>query len=140
MATAKATLSNFRQSPRKMRGVADLVRGKKVSEALVYLDFVGKRAALPIKNLLNSALANAKNLQIESENLVIKSITVNAGKILKRHQPVSRGRAHPIHKRTSHITIELAEPKENPKPKKVVKEKVGKIEVKKIGKAKKPKK
>jgi large subunit ribosomal protein L22 len=92
-----------------MRGVASLVRGKKVSEALVHLDFVGKRASLPIKNLISSALANAKNLEIKTENLVVKTITVNAGKILKRSQPASRGSAHPIHKRTSHIFIELGE-------------------------------
>ncbi len=109
MTTAKATLSDFRQSPRKMRGVANLMRGKKVSEALVHLDFVGKRASLPIKNLLASALANAKNLEIKPENLVIKTITVNAGKTLKRSMPASRGSAHPIHKRTSHIFIELGE-------------------------------
>jgi large subunit ribosomal protein L22 len=111
MKTANATLSDFRQSPRKMRGVANLMRGKKVSEALVHLDFVGKRAALPIKNLLVSALANAKNLEIKPENLVIKTITVNVGKTLKRHRPVSHGSAHPIHKRTSHIFIELGEGK-----------------------------
>jgi large subunit ribosomal protein L22 len=109
MKTANATLSDFRQSPRKMRGVANLVRGKKVSEALVNLDFVGKRASLPIKNLLSSALANAKNLELGTENLVVKTITVNAGKVLKRHRPVSHGSAHGIHKRTSHIFIELAE-------------------------------
>ena len=94
-----------------MRGVANLMRGKKVSEALVHLDFVGKRAAAPIKNLLASALANAKNLEIKPENLVIKTITVNVGKTLKRHRPVSHGSAHPIHKRTSHIFIELGEGK-----------------------------
>ena len=123
MTTAKATLSNFRQSPHKMRGVANLMRGKKVSEALVHLDFVGKRASLPIKNLISSALANAKNLEINTENLVVKTITVNAGKTLKRHRPVSHGSAHPIHKRTSHITVELAQPEESSKSKVIKKEK-----------------
>jgi len=121
MTTAKATLSDFRQSPRKMRGVANLMRGKKVSEALVHLDFVGKKASLPIKNLIASALANAKNLEIKPENLVIKTITVNVGKTLKRSMPASRGSAHPIHKRTSHIFVELGEGKE--KKAKVKKEK-----------------
>ena len=109
MKTAQATLSNFRQSPRKMRGVANLVRGKKVSEAMLNLEFVNKRASLPIRNLIGSALANAKNLEINTDNLVVKTITVNVGKTLKRSMPSSRGSAHPIHKRTSHITVELAE-------------------------------
>jgi large subunit ribosomal protein L22 len=115
MTTSKATLSNFRQSPRKMRGVAGLVRGKKVSDALVHLDFVAKKASLPIKNLIVSAVANAKSMDIDTENLVVKTITVDAGKTLKRSMPASRGSAHPIHKRTSHITVELAQPVESSK-------------------------
>lgn len=121
MNTAKATLSNFRQSPRKMRLVANLVRGKKVADVLVSLDFTDKKASLPIKNLISSALANAKSLEMPTENLVVKSIAVNAGKTLMRRQPASRGRAHPIHKRTSHITVELGEA-ETKKKAKIVKE------------------
>mgnify|MGYP001225457934 CR=1 FL=1 len=67
MKTAKATLGNWRQAPRKMRMVVNTVRGKKVSDALVNLDFVTKKASLPIKNLILSALANAKNLNIPTE-------------------------------------------------------------------------
>ena len=109
MATAKATLGNFRQAPRKMRLVANTVRGKKVTEALVNLDFVAKKASLPIKNLIMSAVANAKNLDIPTENLIIKTIKVDSGSILYRRRPAARGSAHPIRKRTSRIFIELAE-------------------------------
>ena len=109
MATAKATLGNFRQAPRKMRLVANTVRGKKETEALVNLDFVAKKASLPIKNLIMSAVANAKNLDIPTENLIIKTIKVDSGSILYRRRPAARGSAHPIRKRTSRIFIELAE-------------------------------
>jgi large subunit ribosomal protein L22 len=109
MATAKATLSNFRQSPRKMRLVANLVAGKKVADVLTNLDFVTKRAALPIKTLIESALANAKSLDIPTENLIVKTITVNPGKILYRRLPAARGSAHPMRKRTSLIFVELGE-------------------------------
>jgi large subunit ribosomal protein L22 len=108
MAIATATLSNFRQSPRKMRLVANLVRGKKVADALVHLDFTAKRASNPIKTLIQSALANAKNLDIPTENLVVKSIRVDAGKTLYRRRPAARGSAHPIRKRTSQIFVELS--------------------------------
>jgi len=108
MKTAKAQLNNFRQAPRKTRMVADAIRGKKVDAALVNLDFMAKRASLPIKNLLASALANAKALDIPVENLVVKTIKVDSGKILYRRRPAARGSAHPVRKRTSKIFIELA--------------------------------
>jgi large subunit ribosomal protein L22 len=109
MATVKAQLSNFRQAPRKMRMVANVVRGKKVSDALVNLDFVAKKAALPIKKLLQSAVANAKNLDMPVENLMVKTIKVDSGSILYRRMPAARGSAHPIRKRTSKISVELGE-------------------------------
>jgi large subunit ribosomal protein L22 len=121
MATAKATLSNFRQAPRKMRMVANLVRGKKVADALVNLDFVAKKASAPIKTLIASALANAKALDIPTENLIIKTIKVDGGAILYRRIPAARGSAHPIRKRTSAIFVELGEA-ELKKKSKVVKE------------------
>lgn len=121
MATAKATLSNFRQAPRKMRMVANLVRGKKVADALVNLDFVAKKASAPIKTLIASALANAKALDIPTENLIIKTIKVDGGAILYRRIPAARGSAHPIRKRTSAIFVELGEA-ESKKKSKVVKE------------------
>src|SRR3989344_8701728 len=104
-----AQLNNYRQSPRKVRLVADALRGKSIREAKNRLDFITKRATGPLHKLLNSAVANAKNLGIASDLLKVKSITVNGGKILYRRRPVSRGSAHPIRKRTSHITVVLAE-------------------------------
>lgn len=122
MKTAKATLGSFRQSPRKMRMVVNAVRGKKVADAIMNLDFIAKKASAPVKTLLTSALANAKALEIPTENLVVKTIQVNGGPIMYRRRPASRGRAHPIRKRTSSIFVELgeAEPK---KKVKVAKEK-----------------
>ncbi len=109
MAEAKATLSNYRQSPRKVRVVADLVRGKSAEDAVITLSFVPKRSSGPIQKLINSAIANAKNLSIPVENLVVKEISVDGGKILYRRLPMSRGRAFTIRKRTSHVTLTLAE-------------------------------
>lgn len=123
MDTAHATLKNFRQAPRKMRLVANAVRGKKVSEALVNLDFVTKRASLPIKTLILSALANAKSKNIPVENLVVKTIKVDGGAIMYRRRPASRGSAHPIRKRTSSIFVELCEAQPKNKSK-IVTEKV----------------
>lgn len=123
MKTAHATLSNFRQSPRKMRLVANLVRGKDVKAALINLQFTDKRAALPISTLIASAVANAKTLDIPTENLVIKKITVDAGKTMYRRRPAAQGSAHPIRKRTSAIFVELGEGVVKVKKTKVVKEK-----------------
>lgn len=139
MNTAKATLSNFRQAPRKMRLVANAVRGKKVADVLVNLDFLTKKASLPIKTLIQSALANAKAMDIPTENLIIKTIKVDSGKILYRRLPAARGSAHPIRKRTSKIFVELGEV-ESKKKVKILKEKAKvealKIEAKKVSKTK----
>ncbi|MGB3921914.1 MAG: 50S ribosomal protein L22, partial [Minisyncoccia bacterium] len=108
MAEARAELNNYRQSPRKVRTVADAVRGKRIEDALVTLSFIPKRSALPLEKLLNSALANAKNLSL-SENLVVKELRVDGGPTLYRRRPRSRGMANPIRKRTSHVTVILAE-------------------------------
>ncbi len=118
MAEARAELNNYRQSPRKVRTVADAVRGKRVEDALVTLSFIPKRSALPLEKLLNSALANAKNLAL-SENLVVKELRVDSGPTLYRRRPRSRGMANPIRKRTSHVTVVLAEqaPKKEKKEK-----------------------
>ena len=104
-----AQLNNYRQSPRKVRLVTNAISGKSVKEAKNRLAFLTKRATGPLHKLLNSAVANAKNLGTGTENLWVKSIIVNNGKILYRHRPVSRGSAHQIHKRTSHIKIVLTE-------------------------------
>lgn len=108
MKNATAHLKSYRQSPRKVRVVADLVRGKKAEDALTLLSFTPKRAAEPLRKLLASALSNAKNLSLPTENLVIKEIRVDGGAILYRRQPRSRGMANPIRKRTSHVSIILA--------------------------------
>ncbi|MFA6269771.1 MAG: 50S ribosomal protein L22 [Candidatus Paceibacterota bacterium] len=104
-----AQLNSYRQSPRKVRVVADALRGKSIKEAKSRLDFIIKRATGPLHKLLNSAVANAKNLGADVDKLFVKSISVDAGKILYRRMPVSHGSAHTIHKRTSHIKIVLAE-------------------------------
>lgn len=106
----KATLSNYRQSPRKVRLVANLIRGKKVTVALDELSFLDKRAAGSVKQVLESAVANAKeNKNLSQDNLFIKEITIDEGITIKRHRPVSRGRAHPIRRHRSHIKIVLEE-------------------------------
>ncbi|MDB5194557.1 MAG: ribosomal protein [Parcubacteria group bacterium] len=108
MASASAHLNTHRQSPRKVRVVADMVRGKSVEEALNILTFVPKRAGLPLKKLLASAVANAENLSL-GNNLVVKDISVDAGKILYRSIPMAHGRAFPMRKRTSHVSITVSE-------------------------------
>jgi len=107
-----ASLNNYRQSPRKVRLVANLIKGKKVDEALNMLGYVTKRASNPIASLVLSAIANAKNnFNIEKDNLIIKEMRVDGGVVMKRSMPRARGSAFPIKKRTSHIYLVLA-PKE----------------------------
>ncbi len=130
MKTAQATLKNFRQAPRKMRMVVNAVRGKKVSDVLVNLDFIAKKGSLPVKNLILSALANAKNLDIPTENLIIKTIKVDGGAIMYRRRPASRGSAHPIRKRTSSVFVELGEAQPKKKAKAVKEEVVAEEPVK----------
>ena len=105
----KAFLKNYRQSPRKVRLVADLVRGKKVNDALARLDFAAKRASLPIKKLLLSAVANAKQSGATEENLFVKEIRVDKGVTMKRIMPAAMGSAHRINKRTSQVVLILGE-------------------------------
>ena len=105
----KAFLKNYRQSPRKVRLVANLVKGKNVSGAIAELDFLAKRAGAPIKKLLLSAVANAKNQGIEADNLFIKELRVDKGIVMKRIMPAAMGTAHRINKRTSHVEVVLAE-------------------------------
>ncbi len=105
----KAFLKNYRQSPRKVRLVAALIKGKGVNEASVELDFLAKRASLPIKKLLQSAVANAKSQGVEAENLFVKDIRVDKGIVMKRVMPAAMGSAHRINKRTSRILLTLAE-------------------------------
>lgn len=108
----KAILKNYRQSPRKVRLVAKSVVGKSVSAASLILSFMPKRSADPIKKLIDSAAANAKNNSgISLEDLTVKSIEVNKGVTLKRMRPRARGSGYPINKRTAHVVVTLASKK-----------------------------
>lgn len=109
MATATATLSSYRQSPRKVRLVADLVKGKSVAIALAELKHGSKRAASVFEKLIRSAVANAKVLGMNEKMLVVKEIRVDKGQVLKRSRPRAHGRAFPIHKHTSHIFVSLSD-------------------------------
>ncbi len=111
-----ASLNDYRQAPRKVRLVADLVKGKKVGQAMTMLDFLVKEASGPMKKLIASAVANAKtNFNLSADNLFIKSVQVNPGTIMKRSMPRARGSAFPIHKHTSHVTLVLDVLAEKPK-------------------------
>jgi len=103
----KAVLKNYRQSPRKVRLIADLVRGKKVSEALAVLKFAEKRAADPFAKVIASAKANAVQAGEDADKLFIKMVAVNKGTVLKRFRARARGSASRINKRNSHIAVEL---------------------------------
>jgi large subunit ribosomal protein L22 len=106
----KAFLKNYRQSPRKVRLVGDLIKGKRIAEAFVILETLPKRASGPVKTLLSSAVSNAKQqASIKIEDLFIENVTVNKGIVMKRSMPRARGSASRINKRTSHIMLSLIE-------------------------------
>ena len=106
-----ARLNNCPTSPRKMRLVADLVRGKNVEMALGVLKFTPKEAAIRLYKLVLSAISNwqIKNegVRMEDSNLYIKSVMVDSAKQLKRIRPAPQGRAHRIRKRSNHVTVVL---------------------------------
>ena len=102
-----ASLKTYRPSPRKVRLLADLVRGKKVNDALRTLSFVDKRASGPFIKVISSAVANAKNNGREADSLKIAKVTVDKGLTYTRFMPRARGSASPINRRSSHITVEL---------------------------------
>jgi large subunit ribosomal protein L22 len=104
----KAKLKFFRGSARKGRLVADLIRGKKAEEAQVILKYTHRKTAEPMLKLLNSAIANAENVDsVKKQDLFISKVLVNEGPTYKRLMPRARGSADRIRKRTSHIVIEL---------------------------------
>jgi|LAHU01.1.fsa_nt_gb large subunit ribosomal protein L22 len=119
-------LKHLKISPRKVRLVADMIRGKKIDEAQVILGFAVKKGADPILKLLNSAVANVKNnSKKEIDGLFISKITVDEGPIAKRMMPRAKGRGDRIMKRSSHVTLVLDEkrgPKNKGKEKVEVKE------------------
>jgi len=106
-----AMLRNVPTSPRKMRLVADMIRGKEVNLALDMLKFSSKEASRRVEKLLLSAIANWKEknegVRIEDANLYVKEISVDSGRILKRLRPAPQGRAHRIRKRSNHVTLRV---------------------------------
>jgi large subunit ribosomal protein L22 len=110
MATeAKAILRFVRVAPRKARLVVDLIRGHQVAEALNILKFTPRSASRVVEKILKSAVANAENLEIgDPDDLWVTRVCVDGGPVLKRFQARSMGRANPIKKRTSHITVVVA--------------------------------
>ncbi len=108
MTIVKAKLSNYKQSPRKVRLIADLIRGKKVEKAIQELDFVNKKATRVVKKLLQSAVANAKhNKGLKEKDLVLKEIRVDNGPTMKRFRAGARGQAYGLKRRSSHIMVAL---------------------------------
>lgn len=108
---ARARLRYIRSSPRKMRIVADHVRGKGVTEALNVLHYLPQKAATPIEKTIRSAVANLFDQAegaVNDEALYVREIFVDEAPFFKRFQPVSRGRAHRIKKRNSHLTVVVA--------------------------------
>lgn len=106
---AVAKLKNVPISPRKMRMVADLIRGQRVNKALSILKFESKEGAARLEKLLLSAIANWQNknedIRLEDADLYIKTIMVDGGRMLKRYRPAPQGRAHRIRKRSNHVTL-----------------------------------
>lgn len=109
MARISAQLNHLHMTPRKVRAVAGLLRGRMANEAEAELMFQRRRAAKPLLKLLRSAIANAKQQKIESGNLMISEIRVDQGTMLKRSLPRARGMATPIQKKMSRITLVLSE-------------------------------
>lgn len=106
----KATAKTLRIPPRKARLVIDLIRGKSVEEARAILKFTPNHAATSVAKVLNSAVANAvNNNELNEQNLYVKACYANEGVTLKRFMPRAKGSASAIHKRTSHITVVVAE-------------------------------
>src|SRR3989338_2457985 len=116
MAEIKAQLNYLRIAPRKVRLVASALKGLSVNEAEAQLLFRPQRSSQPLLKLLRSAVANAKNNQrLNADNLVIQSIRVDNGPMLKRFMPRAMGRATPIQKKTSHVSLILEDGKSNSK-------------------------
>ena len=121
----KVELNNLRTAPRKVRMVVDMVRGKKAAQAQTILSFTINKSAANVLKLLNSAIASATHdYKLDESNLFVSRIFVDEGPKLKRWHPMSRGRAFPIQKKTSHITLVLGElnPTEDKKEKTEIKQ------------------
>ncbi len=107
----KAQAKYVRIAPRKVQVIVPAIKGKKVEEALNLLQFMPRKGARILKKVLDSAVANAEQNKVDVDQLVVKSIWVDGGPTLKRFMPRAMGRAYPILKRTSHITVWLEEAK-----------------------------
>ncbi|CAN5761464.1 MAG: ribosomal protein [Parcubacteria group bacterium] len=103
----QAHLTSYNQTPRKVRLVTDMVKGKRVPQALAALSFLPKRAALPIQKLIESAVANAKNKGEDPATLIVKNITVDSAGMLVKFMPRAMGRAAPVRRRKSQISVFL---------------------------------
>ncbi|OGG69378.1 50S ribosomal protein L22 [Candidatus Kaiserbacteria bacterium RIFCSPHIGHO2_12_FULL_53_13] len=114
----KALLKNYHQSPRKVRLVADLIRGKRIAEAQAALLFLDKKSSPAIRKLLDSAVANARNSGVFTEELIVKRMSVDKGTVMRRARPFSRGRSGTIRKTMSIISLELGAPDKKTAPKK----------------------
>jgi large subunit ribosomal protein L22 len=104
-----AKLSSLRIAPRKVRAVVDVVRGKKVTDALKILTYTQKAGAAPVKKLIESAVANAEKAGRDVDVLFIRKITVDGGQTMRRFMPRAMGRAFRINKKTSHVNLVLDE-------------------------------
>jgi len=138
----KAELNRYRQAPRKVRLLANLIKGKDIETSLALLTFSGKKAADPIKTLIKSAVANAAhNAKLSKDVLYIKDMRVDGGAVLKRGMPRAFGRSFLIKKRTSKIALELGvletEVKKSEEKKEKTIKKVSKKVVSKVSKTKK---
>ena len=115
---AAAILRNVPTSPRKMRLIADLIRGMLAIEALTVLKYEARQGASQVEKLLLSAIANWQNsnedVQIEAVDLYVKEIRVDGASMLKRFRPAPQGRAHRIRKRANHVTL-VIDSRQNPK-------------------------
>lgn len=103
----KASLTNFKQSPRKVRLVADMIRGKKVAIARDSLVFLAKKSSPEMIKLLNSAIANARQQGMNPDDLIVSKISVDKANVIRRFKPMARGRAAGIRRTMSHINLEL---------------------------------
>ena len=136
---SKAQLNSLRMSPQKVRLVADVIRGMHVRDAEAQLLFSRKAAAKPLHTLLKSAVANAvHNHKMDPNSLVVSTIYVNEGVVLKRWMPRAQGRATPLRKRSSHITIVLNGEGAQSKTEVVTTENTGDVAPKTPSKTKKP--
>ena len=109
LGAAKASMNNIPTTPRKMRIVADMIRGQKVNNALNILKYEPKQGAVRLEKLLLTAISNwqsnNEDVRLEEADLYVKEIMVNGGRMLKRLRPAPQGRAHRIRKRSNHVTM-----------------------------------